>query len=247
MILPDKKDAVHKAWLYRMLSRLFDDPFISEKLAFKGGTCAAMLGYLDRFSIDLDFDFLGEGAELAETRAHMERVFESVGLTVYDQSKYAPQYFLKYPTKQGERNALKIDATFPPPQANQYEPKRFSEIDRIIVCQTKETMFANKLVAAMERYQKNERIAGRDIYDIHHFFLSGFGYDKDVIRERTKKDSVAFFTELREFVDSKITAVILDQDLNHLLPHEQWKKIRKTLKQEVLLFLRDEVERLHSR
>lgn len=51
MILPQPKDAVHKVWLYRILAGIFDSAFLADVLAFKGGTCAAMLGYLDRFSV----------------------------------------------------------------------------------------------------------------------------------------------------------------------------------------------------
>ena len=41
-------------------------------------------------------------------------------------------------------------------------------------CQTIETMFANKLVSVLDRFEKHHSIAGRDLYDIHQFFLQGF-------------------------------------------------------------------------
>lgn len=244
MILPHPKDALHKAWLYRVLSSIYDDAFLAQFLFFKGGTCAAMLGYLDRFSIDLDFDFVGERKTLSETRARLERVFHSLGLTIGDKSKTVPQYFLKYTAEQSSRNTLKIDTTIPPPKTNQYEPKRFHEIDRIITCQTLETMVANKLVALIDRYQKKEALAGRDIYDIHHFFLKGFRYNKEVIRERTGKNMPEFFAELIAFIEKYITEEILTQDLNPLLPYEKFSRIRKALKQETLMLLRDESKRI---
>jgi predicted nucleotidyltransferase component of viral defense system len=52
------QDILHKSYLHRVLAEIVDHPVLSQALAFKGGTCAAMLGYLDRFSIDLDFDVL---------------------------------------------------------------------------------------------------------------------------------------------------------------------------------------------
>ena len=57
----------------------------------------------------------------------------------------------------------------PPPKSNVYETVRLVEIDRIATCQTIETMFANKLVALIERREKTGSIAGRDLYDVHHF------------------------------------------------------------------------------
>lgn len=244
MIIPNPKDAVHKAWLYRLLSEIYDDSLLANTLYFKGGTCAAMLGYLDRFSVDLDFDLVSQKQDVDSIQKQLEIIFKRLDLTIKDKSKRVPQYFLKYPSRAGQRNTLKIDVTFPAPKANQYAAKRFTEIDRIITCQTIETMFANKLVALKERYDKNNSIAGRDLYDIHHFFFQGFRYNEEVIRERTKKNVPQFFKELIDFIEKEITEVVLSQDLGVLLPYDKFRKIRRTLKQETLMFLRDELERV---
>lgn len=244
MILPQPKDAIHKAWLYRALSGIYDNAELASTLYFKGGTCAAMLGYLDRFSVDLDFDFAGGKDAIAKTCARLESVFGDLGLAIHDQSKIAPQYFLKYEAPEGTRNTIKIDVSFPPPKANTYEQKRFHEIDRIVTCQTIETMMANKLVALMDRYEHNEAIAGRDLYDIHHFFLKGYRYDKEVIGERTGKGTKQFFSDLADFVIKHITDDIIHQDLNTLLPYDKFSRMRKVLKQETLMFLRDEQQRV---
>ena len=37
MQLPNPKDAKHKAWLYRILSAFYDDPYLASVLYFKGG------------------------------------------------------------------------------------------------------------------------------------------------------------------------------------------------------------------
>jgi predicted nucleotidyltransferase component of viral defense system len=244
MILPQTKDAVHKAWLYRVVSGIYDDAALASLLYFKGGTCAAMLGYLDRFSVDLDFDFAGNTGNVAEARARLEEVFGDLGLAIHDQSKTVPQYFLKYEVPQGTRNTIKIDVSVSPPKANTYEQKRFHEIDRIITCQTIETMMANKLVALMDRYEHNEAIAGRDLYDIHHFFLKGYRYNEQVILERTGKNTRQFFLDIIAFIERRITDEIINQELNTLLPYEKFSRIRKVLKQETLMFLRDELKRI---
>jgi predicted nucleotidyltransferase component of viral defense system len=79
MILPNPKDAIHKAWLYRLLKAFYSDHLISKHLYFKGGTCAAMLCYLDRFSIDLDFDFIGEKDQIDEVQVAIEKIFNLAG------------------------------------------------------------------------------------------------------------------------------------------------------------------------
>ncbi len=244
MILPNKKDAIHKAWLYRILEAIADDVYLASVLRFRGGTCASMLGWLDRFSVDLDFDYAGSEKDIKKTRSLMEELFAKLGLSIKDKSKNGIQYFLRYEDNESERRILKIDVSFPLFHASRYAPMRFLEIDRILTCQTKETMFAHKLVAVMDRFEKTESIAGRDIYDIHYFFMSGTEYDAGVIKERTGLDPKEFFAELASFIDQKVTEKVISEDLNTLLPHDKFALICKVLKREVLSLIKDEIKRL---
>lgn len=242
MIIPNKNDAIHKAWLYRILECVADDSFLPTVLRFKGGTCALMLGWLDRFSVDLDWDYAGDSKQIVATRAALERIFATLGLTIKDSSKRGIQYFLRYP---GEgRNTIKIDTAWPLLTANQYAPQRLSEIDRILTCQTIKTMFAHKLLALIGRSEAGGRIAGRDVYDIHCFFMRGYRYSADVIREGSGLGVVDFLEKLSAFVEREITDRIISEDLNYLLPTRQFQLIRKVLKREVLTLIRDELSRL---
>lgn len=244
MITLNTQDSNHKAWLYRVLVAIVDNNKLS-KLYFKGGTAAAMAGFLDRFSIDLDFDYDGEESDFPTIRRELKEVFKDLGLEIKDESSKVPQFFLKYPTKNSSsRNTLKIDITFPAPQANKYEPIKMTDIGRIVICQDIATMFANKLVAVIDRFERNSSLAGRDIYDIHHFFFNGYSYNREVISERTGLSLIDFFEKLRLFIDKYITETILDQDLNPLVPYERFRQIRKTLKNETNLFITEEIKRL---
>jgi len=104
-------------------------------------------------------------------------------------------------------------------------------------------MFANKLVALIERFERTNSIAGRDLYDIHYFFLNSFGYNEKVIQERRKKDAKTFFKKLIRFIKDNINQTIIDQDLNTLLSQEKFSQIRKIIKQETIVFLEDEIKR----
>lgn len=244
MITLNSQDAIHKAWLYRVLIAIVDNINL-HNLHFKGGTCAAMAGFLDRFSVDLDFDYVGGPEGLVKVRHELEKIFKNLGLEIKDASVKVPQFFLKYPAKNTfNRNTLKIDITFPPPKANVYEPIKLADISRVVICQNISTMFANKLVAVLDRFERNSSIAGRDIYDIHHFFLNGYNYNKDVITERTELSLIDFFTKLSGFISEHVTETILNQDLNPLIPYERFNKLRKELKRETLMFLDDEMRRL---
>jgi len=246
MILPNNKLAIHKAWLYRVLEGITSKPELTSVLYFKGGTCASMLGWLDRFSVDLDFDYVGTSENVTNTRRLLEKVFEELGLIIKDSSKSGIQYFLKYnnPNSEIERNTLKIDTSFPVLKTNKYEIQKLIDIDRFLNCQTKETMFAHKMLAVMGRFKNEGHIAGRDMYDIHHFFIKGFSYDTEVIKEDYKKSIKDFLTELHEFITKEVTEKVLDEDLNTLLTPENFKKIRKVIKREVLGFIDEEINKL---
>jgi predicted nucleotidyltransferase component of viral defense system len=246
MITLTSTDAIHKAWLYRVLIAILDNNKL-HKLYFKGGTAAAMAGWLDRFSVDLDFDYVDEPDKLNAVRQELKKVFKDLGLEIKDESKKVPQFFLKYPTKkEHERNTLKIDIVCPAPKANKYSPIKLKDIERIVICQDIDTMFANKLAAIIDRFKKNQSLAGRDIYDIHHFFLSAYSYNQAVITERTGLTVLDFFKELEIFINDKINLTVLDQDLNSLLPYKNFQQLRKTLKTETLMFIKDEIKRLET-
>lgn len=245
IMLPRPEDGAHKAWLIRLLTAIIDHPKIGQWFAFKGGTCAAMRGFIDRFSLDLDFDLLlPKEEDMREVRISVEAIFRDLGFTIADQSKRVPQYFLKYPpVGKRIRNSLKIDMCYPVPKSNDYELIRLQEIDRIVKCQTVPTMFANKLIAVLGRYERRQHIASRDLYDIHAFFFQGLQYKKAIIEERTGKSCSAFFQELIAFIEKKVSQEEIDHGLNVLLPPPIFKRIRKTLKQETLMLLKNELKR----
>ena len=132
-------------------------------------------------------------------------------------------------------------------KANQYKVQYFPEIDRLINSQTIETMFANKLVAVTDRYTQHKTIAGRDIYDVHHFFVMGYAYNGAVIQERTGLEPKEYFAELIDFIKTHVNQTIINEDLNSLLPNRQFQKIRKIIIPETLSLLSSEQIRLNNK
>jgi predicted nucleotidyltransferase component of viral defense system len=239
------EEIIHKSYLHRLLMEIVDQPLLSQKLAFKGGTCAAMLGYLDRFSVDLDFDVLLNADESA-MRPIFHQVFEQLGFIVRLEFDQVLFFQLRYPGPTGQRNTLKISASNLWAAANQYKVQYFAEIDRLINSQTIETMFANKLVAVTDRYAQHKTIAGRDIYDIHHFFVQGYGYSGAVIKERTGVSLKEYFNQLIDFITQHVTQTVINEDLNTLLPNKQFQRVRKILIPETLAMLARERDRVES-
>ncbi len=244
MITNRQQDIVHKIHLLRVLTEIIDNPILSLSLYFKGGTCASMMNILDRFSVDLDFDINPKSDEKI-LRAEFHHVFEKLGYTVDEESKNALEFFLKYKSDPNLRNTLKIDALNFQVRSNLYAPIFLPEIGRTVNCQTKETIFANKLVAVKDRFDKHKSIACRDLYDIHHFFMSRLNYRSEIIVERTKLTPAKYFEYLINFINTKITQTLIDQDLNTLLPAETFNKIRKILKPELLFIIQSEISALN--
>ena len=233
------EDIIHKSYLHRLLMEIVDQPLMAQTLAFKGGTCAAMLGYLDRFSVDLDFDVLKDADETA-LRKIFHRVFSRLGFRVTLEFDKALFFQLRYPSSPGKRNTLKVSASNVRVKSNQYKVQYFPEIDRLMNSQTIGTMFANKLVAVTDRYEQHKTVAGRDIYDIHHFFVQGYRYDGAVIRERTGLESGKYFGKLIGFIKKHFTQTTINEDLNSLLPDRQFQQVRKILIPETLSILERE-------
>ena len=237
------EDIIHKSHLHRLLMEIVDQPLMAQSLAFKGGTCAAMLGFLDRFSVDLDFDVLA-GADEDRLRKIFHQVFDQLGFKVTLEFDKVLFFQLRYPSGLDQRSALKVSASNIRINANQYKVQYFPEIDRLINSQTIDTMFANKLVAITDRYTQHETIAGRDIYDIHHFFIQGYRYHGAVIQERTGLTPNKYFEKLIAFIRKHITQTIINEDLNSLLPNKQFQQVRKILIPETLSILERERDRL---
>lgn len=241
MALIDRQRTKHESQMHRLLTEILDDKYLAVNFYFKGGTCARMLGFLDRFSVDLDFD-LKETTNKEKCYTILHNIFNKLELKVKDESKKALQFFLKYSAPEGERNTIKLEVVDKIFHSNKYESQYLTSINRTAICQTIDTMFANKLVAPLDRFESGFSIAGRDIYDIHYFFLQGYNYRAEVIEERRKKTALNYFIELKNFIEKKVTNNILDEDLNVLLEYEKFTKIRKYLKQEVLFFLDKEIK-----
>lgn len=135
-------DALHKSYLNRLLIEIIDRPILAHNLAFKGGTCSSMLGYLDRFSVDLDFDVLKDADETA-LRNEFHKVFDYFDLKVTGELDKVLFFQLRYPSDPGKRNTMKVSATNLKINANQYKVQYFTEIDRLMNSQTIETILPN--------------------------------------------------------------------------------------------------------
>lgn len=237
------EDILHKSHLNRLLIEIIDQPVLAHNLSFKGGSCASMLGYLDRFSIDLDFD-VAPTVDLNQLRVEFREIFAKLDLTIIKEFDNVLFYQIRYRAEPGKRNSIKVSANNIAIASNQYKVQYFPEIDRMMNSQTIETMFANKLVAITDRYNVHKTIAGRDIYDIHYFLIHGYAYHGPVIQERTGLSPQDYLGNLIDFIKEHVTQTIINEDLNTLLPIKKFQQIRKILIPETLSLLAREQGRI---
>jgi predicted nucleotidyltransferase component of viral defense system len=234
---------LHKSRLSRLLNEIIDQPLLAQSLTFKGGSCASMHGYLDRFSVDLDFD-VAPSADSNQLRVEFQEKFYMPDLTVLRESGKVLFYQIRYQAEPGNCNTIKISANKLSIAPNQYKVHYFPEIDQMMNSQTIETMFVNTLVAVTDRYNVHKTIAGRDIYVIHYFLVHGNTYHGPVIQESTGLTPYDYLGKLIDFIKEHVTQTTINEDLNTLLPNKKFQRVGKILIPETLSLLAKEQARV---
>lgn len=168
----------HRMLMYKILKEIFESDF-GKNLAFKWWTSSYFLYNLDRFSTDLDFDLI-ESKDFSD-----DKIIEI--LRKYWEIKKWNKLILSY--WDNETN-IKIDINRNIWKSNKYELVDF--FGTSIRVQDKSTIFANKLVALIERF------TNRDIYDVYFFFQNLFNINEDIIFERTWKTKKELFISIKE-------------------------------------------------
>lgn len=166
----------HRQILFSIIKEIFESDF-AKNIAFKWWTACYFLHSLDRFSTDLDFD-------LIENDTHLEENILNI-LKKYWEIKKGRNIILSY---WNDDDNIKIDINRKIWQNNKYEIKNFFWVD--IKLQTTDTIFANKLVALVERN------TNRDIYDVYFFFKNNWNINEQIILERTGKTKQELFKQI---------------------------------------------------
>ncbi len=167
----------HRQIMYNILIDIFSSD-LSKYVAFKWWTACYFLHWLDRFSTDIDLDLILEYSEIDEKIIKILKKYWEVKIAKYNIK-------LSY---WSEDVNIKIDINRNIWKNNEYEIFNFFWTD--IKVQTKSTIFANKLVALLERK------ANRDIYGIYFFFKNSFEINEKIILERTGKTKKELFIEI---------------------------------------------------
>lgn len=166
----------HRQILFDILQEIFREDF-SKNIAFKWWTACYFINSLDRFSTDLDFDIIQDNGEIEKNILNI--------LKKYWEIKKWRNIILSY---WKDDDNIKIDLNRNIRKNNEYEIVNFFWID--IKVQKKSTIFANKLVALIERN------TNRDIYDIWFFMKNHWEINEKIIFERTWKTKHKLFEDI---------------------------------------------------
>lgn len=223
--------AKHKNILLQILKDIYSDTSISSYLGFKGGTAAHLFYGLNRDSFDLDFDLLDESKEQVVFEK-IKKIAEGYGkITDSKIKKFNLLNVISYNI--GLQN-IKIEVNrrnF----GSKFEVKTLLGISMLVMIP--EDMFANKLMAMLERIGKTSR----DIYDVWFFLKNNWSINREIVENRS---GVSFIDALQKCIDQmeKVPDRNLLVGLGEALTDPQKDWARAKLKSETIFLLKAQME-----
>lgn len=209
----------HKTNLTNILIDIYKDPTLARSLGFKGGTCTMLFYDLPRFSVDLDFDFIGDKNKMDQIINKITELL-SKKFTIKDQSTKYNTLFWLVSYQKGEHN-IKVEISTRDNPYNHYNNHLFYGVT-VKVLDIKDTI-AHKMVAFTER----PSIANRDLFDIHYLLGTehAANINYEIVKLRTGKEPKDFYLFLLELITKINPKNILD-GLGEVLTNSQkdWAK-----------------------
>ncbi len=208
--------ALHEEYMKRILKWVFTSE-IAEFLWFKWWTLAYLCYWLDRFSTDIDIDILDleyEEKIINIMRKELQELWDIKNETLW---KTLHRWIFRY----DERSMnIKVELNKRVWKANTYDDQNIDGMK--IKCMSKESIFANKLVALSERFKN------RDLYDVNFFLKNNFPLNNNIIIERTWKNINELVKELVEILPEHYQKNNVLADLWEVLIDSQkiWMKNR---------------------
>ncbi|PSO45594.1 MAG: hypothetical protein BRC22_00765 [Parcubacteria group bacterium QH_9_35_7] len=223
----------HRATMVKIIKDIYKDKELQTLLGFKGGTAAMLFYGLPRFSVDLDFDILGEDRiDLVDKK--VGEIARKYGEIKDEKNKYYNIFFLlSYGANQ--RN-IKVEIS-KRDHLGEFEPRDYMGISMMVM--KKPDMFANKLLALTER----KDLANRDIFDIWYFANENWGINDEIIKERkgiSIKEQIKNCIGTIEGVNNRFILA----GLGELLEEDQKQWAKEELKEETIFLLRNYLEEI---
>ena len=217
---------IHRSIMIQILKDVYADTTIGPVLGFKEGTAAYLFYGLDRFSVDLDFDLLDQSKE--------DYVFERVGSILEKYGIFREKYkkrhtlFFMISYKESLQN-IKVEINRRD-STSRYETKNLLGISMLVM--VKEDMFANKLLAMVDRIGRTNR----DIFDVWFFLKNNWKLNEEIVKQRSGTPTVDFFRKAVTIIEAMSDKNIL-AGMGELLNEKQKAWARTELKKDTLFLL----------
>jgi len=221
----------HKNILLQILKDIYTDVTIGPILGFKGGTAVYMFYGLNRFSVDLDFDLLDE-TKIEYVYQRLYKIIQEYGQIKRSfRKRYTIFLLLSYAEKD---HNIKVEINLRN-FGSKYEVKTYFGIAMKVMVQ--EDMFANKLVAMMERFGKTNR----DIFDVWFFLKNNWDINKEIVIKRTNMPFKEFLQQCINSLEKMSNRNILS-GIGELLDHQQLKSwVKANLKNDTIFLLKSKL------
>ena len=225
---------IHKNILLRILVDIYSDNTIGPFLGFKGGTAAYLFYGLTRFSVDLDFDLLDETKE-DYIFERVEKILKKHGNLKEARKKgFSLFYVLSYDQKTKNAQNIKIEINrrnF----GSKYKLKSYMGIS--MLAQAREDMFANKLMAVVERLGETNR----DIFDVWFFSKNNWQVNKAIVEKIAGLPFEKFLRNCISALENFNNHNILD-GMGELLDPKQKIWAKERLRSETIFLLKLKLE-----
>lgn len=182
----------HRSIMLNILLKISKDPILARNLVFKWGTAFYFIYNLPRFSTDLDFDLVDiklENDILEKINNILKLYWEVKDLRIKNHTIFA---LLSY-WNLDHNIKIEINRRW---VCWNYQLKNFMWIKLNIM--NLEDMCANKLIALTSR----NRLANRDIYDIHFILSNTLKINEQIILEWTWKNLHEYAKYCIDFLQS---------------------------------------------
>lgn len=180
----------HKFILMSILLDISKNKILKKSLVFKWGTALFLLYWLDRFSTDLDFDYIWDTSH-EDILREVETILGWYGKV---KDMYIKRHTIFALLSYGDiDHNIKIEISTRWISGS-YSLQSFLWIQLNIL--DIGSLWANKFIALQNRTQ----IANRDIYDIHFILTNNFDINADIIRERSQISYKEYIQSMIDFL-----------------------------------------------
>lgn len=250
--------------IYRIcdiLQRVSQVPYTKNRLCLYGGTALNFVHFknIPRLSIDIDYNYRlqDDTKDWGKDREKIDEIIKQIltdlrysSKAINIQASYPlTRFTLHYTTEQNQKDTIKIEIGYMRrmPVLKNDQTLTFNHIKtqqkiKITTPQSEE-LYANKFCTLLYRYNDQETISSRDLYDVYTIQKQTFNQQKfqnAMVLDSLMRPKPKLYQQKPKTIIENIT---LD---NYLLPLLHNRQIPKDLKEKTTAFIQKNLKQVHN-